>query len=283
MEPNNNMQNGMNRPRRVMTPGGVPMGGGTPVTNGASAPKPMRAPGFANVSSEVPNEANSENSASVEKPKKSHAMLFGMIFLAILAAGGIGFGVWAMLDGNSKVAKKDEQIAELNSQLSEATQQGIKEDITVTESNEIATETASGSSANADTANYIYVGEWGLKIRIPDELSKISYLVDYRASEQNEDYLYINGVFGNPDNIPSFLNTSTEEHWLGCLHRLVQGEEPALRDSAGVLVTTIDGYEYYYGQPQAIQSTNEQDREFELETVDLIKQMLTNSENYSKI
>ncbi len=53
------------------------------------------------------------------KSKKSHGMLYGMILLAILAAGGIGFGVWAMMDGNSQVAKKDEQIADLRGQLAE--------------------------------------------------------------------------------------------------------------------------------------------------------------------
>ena len=54
-----------------------------------------------------------------DKSKKSHGMLYGMILLAILAAGGIGFGAWAMMDGNSQVAKKDEQISVLKKQNSE--------------------------------------------------------------------------------------------------------------------------------------------------------------------
>lgn len=54
-----------------------------------------------------------------DKPKKSHGMIYGMILLAILAAGGIGFGVWAMMDGNSQVARKDEEISVLKSQNSE--------------------------------------------------------------------------------------------------------------------------------------------------------------------
>lgn len=51
--------------------------------------------------------------------KKGNAMLLGMIVFALLAAGGIGFGVWAMLDGNSQIAKKDEQISALKKQNNE--------------------------------------------------------------------------------------------------------------------------------------------------------------------
>lgn len=66
----------------------------------------------------VDNYTQSKDNAIPNKPKKkSRATLIGMILLAILATSGIGFGVWAMLDGNSRVAKKDEQISELNDQI----------------------------------------------------------------------------------------------------------------------------------------------------------------------
>ena len=54
-----------------------------------------------------------------DKPKKKTAVVLTIVLLVLLAAGGIGFGVWAMMDGNSQVAKKDEQIAELREQLAE--------------------------------------------------------------------------------------------------------------------------------------------------------------------
>lgn len=67
------------------------------------------------------NEDSSEDIVFRSQPEgsKSKGMLIGMICFAILAIGGIGFGVWAMMDGNDKVAKKDEQISDLNSQLAE--------------------------------------------------------------------------------------------------------------------------------------------------------------------
>lgn len=67
------------------------------------------------------NEDSSEDIVFRSQPEgsKSKGMLIGMICLAILAIGGIGFGAWAMMDGNDRVAKKDEQISDLNSQLAE--------------------------------------------------------------------------------------------------------------------------------------------------------------------
>ena len=37
-----------------------------------------------------------------DKPKKNTSMIVGMIILVLLAAGGIGFGVWAYLFRKSK-------------------------------------------------------------------------------------------------------------------------------------------------------------------------------------
>ena len=57
-----------------------------------------------------------------DKPKINKGVIVGMVCLALLAVGGISFGVWAMMDGNAKVTKKNEQIAELNSKLTEEKQ-----------------------------------------------------------------------------------------------------------------------------------------------------------------
>ena len=104
METNNNMQN-----------------------DNVSEPRPVRAPGFANTSSGAGGASPSRGAdmgdismganEGLNKPKKSSSAMIGMIVFALIAACGIGFGVWAMLDGNSRVQKKDEQVAELNNQV----------------------------------------------------------------------------------------------------------------------------------------------------------------------
>ena len=72
-------------------------------------------------SSSIPTLAQDSSmmDAGIEKKKSGKGMIYGMILLAIIAAGGIGFGVWAMMDGNSQMAKKDEQIDVLRKQNDE--------------------------------------------------------------------------------------------------------------------------------------------------------------------
>lgn len=59
----------------------------------------------------------------VNKKKSGKGMLYGLILCLILAVGGIGFGVWAMMDGNSQIAKKDESIKDLKQQNSKLLEQ----------------------------------------------------------------------------------------------------------------------------------------------------------------
>jgi uncharacterized protein HemX len=54
-----------------------------------------------------------------EKKKGGNGMLYGMILCAVLAIGGIGFGVWAMMDGNSQKNSYEEQISALKKQNNE--------------------------------------------------------------------------------------------------------------------------------------------------------------------
>ena len=49
--------------------------------------------------------------------KKGKGMAIGMICLAILAVAGIGFGVWAFLDGNQQKTELNNQINSLNAQI----------------------------------------------------------------------------------------------------------------------------------------------------------------------
>ena len=108
-----------------------------------------------------------------EPKKKSHATLLGMILLAILAISGIGFGVWAYLDGNARVAKLNETITGLNGTIAEM--QTVNEEETTVDENGVATTTEIG--------DYIYVGEWGIKIKKPenwrDTIESYSYSNDY--------------------------------------------------------------------------------------------------------
>ena len=112
--------------------------------------------------------------AEPEKSKKGHGMLIGLILCLLLAAGGIGFGVWEMMDGNTTKADFENQIADLKKQNNElrdklSSTSEIEEDVTVN------VETDDG----VDVADYIYVGgEWNAKVKKPSSVVGFAYAFD---------------------------------------------------------------------------------------------------------
>ena len=68
---------------------------------------------------------NNQNTESVsnndvvfrDKPKRNKGVIAGMVCLALLAIGGIGFGIWAMLDGNSYKESLNEKINSLENEI----------------------------------------------------------------------------------------------------------------------------------------------------------------------
>ncbi len=50
--------------------------------------------------------------------KGGNGMLLGLILCLILAVGGIGFGIWAMMDGNSQINSLKQSNSELQAKLS---------------------------------------------------------------------------------------------------------------------------------------------------------------------
>ena len=83
-------------------------------------------------------------------PKKSgKGGIIAVILFALLAAGGIGFGVYTMLNSKTQEDALNEQITTLKKQNSELMEQ-IGE--------------AGGSTV--DTEDYIYFGDWNIKLKI---------------------------------------------------------------------------------------------------------------------
>ena len=116
------------------------------VTRGAPAPAPAPAPTLAPASAPTPD----NNMMAAGGEKKSNGMLYGMILLAILAIGGIGFGVWAMMDGNSQKNNYEEQISALKRQLTESSQMVI-EDNTIIDNDD-----SSSGSTGLDELYFLY-------------------------------------------------------------------------------------------------------------------------------
>ena len=268
MEPNqNNQNNPNNQPSQNTTPPNVINASADNYHNPASNPS-------TNMDS---------NPTPQNPPKKSHSALYGMIFFAILAAAGIGFGIWAMLDGNSKAEKKEAQISDLQSQLSEAMQANPVEDTAIVEDTETITETitedSTATTPTVNTADYIYVGEWNLKIQVPSNLTLTGYKY-YMSTDGNS--LGVWGTAKGGQYFPDFANTTVNTSPMGIISQYPKGAEKSPLSSPK-LVFSDDQYDYYYSHPQIVYSQNGSEREWETESSSIIEQMFNNANNYSKI
>ena len=106
-----------------------------------------------------PVEANppvKDNAVFTNKPKKNKGMILGMVLLGFLAVGGIGFGVWAMMDGNA-------QKEQLNSQISVLKEQNDKlavQQLSPSENNSEVVDTNKISNSFARNLIDPYLGEF---------------------------------------------------------------------------------------------------------------------------
>ena len=120
-------------------------------------------------------EQNAFPQGPVTEKKTGNGMLIGMILCALIALGGVGFGVWAMMDGNAQKEQLNSQISALRDQINE-----MQEEVSIDSDGDID---INGDTDNVDVANYIYVGEWGLKIKKPENwrelVTKYEFINDY--------------------------------------------------------------------------------------------------------
>ncbi len=217
------------------------------------------------------------------------------IVMSIIALCGIGFGIYGMIQKNSSIADLKVQIK--------------NEDGTTTtiETPKIETTTVNGDTtvtitdSNVTTENpedYIYVGEWGLKIKIPEGLDKVGYSLQQALigiGQTAITSLSVTGVKGFDGRLPGFVS---ENFRLGVVTRVLKGSfddigtnggasepnenEKACGTGIGYLVYSDGTYNYCYHHPQGLYSTGDELQGLEIESANLVQDMLRNSNNYSK-
>lgn len=237
MQPNGNMP-GAAQPASPVRP--VAPVGPTKLVNPAAPVKPAApagGPTFDNGPSVVDG-----------KGSKKTGWILAVVFLLIVAAGGVGFGVWAMMDGNAQKAALNSQISALkqqNNDLQDKLDNGGDTVINIdTDGNEV------------NTADYIYVGEWGLKIKKPENwrslISEYSFSNDY------------------PQAVDTFTIKETSSSEIASV--LISNRGEASCDDLAVapdICFNIDGSNFMVSVSENVS--------------DALKTYFTNPENYSKI
>lgn len=201
---------------------------------------------------------------------------------SVVAICGIGFGIYGMMQS----LPKDNQISDLKVQIKEddGTITTLEtEKIETTDNGAIVTIIDSATKSE-NTADHIYVGEWGYKIKIPEELNYVGYELKYGEAtpdlKEGSSSLAIFATVGN--SLSDFANMYVNDSPLGVINRI---EKDAYGDADclySALVFSDESYNYCYMHPQDVYSIDADEQDLEVKTVDVIKQMLTNPDNYTE-
>ena len=221
-----------------------------------------------------------------DKKNNKIGIILGFVLLVLIAAGGVGFGVWAMMDGDAQIKKLNEQIDDLRQQNSELQEMIDKADSGSNSEKE-------NNSSNVSTDGYININEWGLKIRIPDGLNNVDY--KYKIYNGNRESVSFVGV-ANSEQLYDFANFNKNEYGLGSVTKqpkdLFSGSEyDGVTDDVracgfdSMLVFTEGDYNYCCSGPQTLYTADSTSSEAGIEnaSIELIREMLNNPDNYSKI
>jgi hypothetical protein len=120
--------------------------------------------------------------AAMPKEKGGNGLKIALVIAIILAIGGIGFGVFEMMQANQKI----DEIAELkknNNKTEEKEENPVDKPSTA---DNVAT-----TSGPYISGNYFYVPEWGWKFKIPEDLTGIGFSVDYDEAHTGYDLPFI--------------------------------------------------------------------------------------------
>lgn len=179
---------------------------------------------------------------------KQKKMMIGLFVLVILAIGGVAFGVVAMINQNNATLELANQIANNSTTVHE----------------------------DQVDDEYIYLKDWALKIKIPSGLSNVSF--DYDNGDYPAVLIWGTRKDNGANYVPDFAKQSKNGNALGTVTRVPRYE----RAAAGRLIWYDDYYNYYYQGPTGEPNASESEMDWWVESYLLIKEMLTNADNYIK-
>ncbi|MDO5480897.1 MAG: hypothetical protein Q4F60_00920 [Candidatus Saccharibacteria bacterium] len=185
----------------------------------------------------------------------------------LVAAAGLAVGVYGVM-----------QFQELNKKMETSADKG-KTPMPTANVVDCPPDEAEGCIVPTDAAekdlliadsDYVYIGEWGIKIHVPEgAFGKMSYA--YRSDIG----VYFNAVMsGASVENPKYFD---QFDGLGAISRVVKGGA-----ASGEKVYEDGEYDYYYSHAQAVISTDATEQKIEKDSADKLAEILKNKENYSK-
>ncbi|MBQ9020187.1 hypothetical protein IJ096_02610, partial [Candidatus Saccharibacteria bacterium] len=127
------------------------------------------------------------------------------------------------------------------------------------------------------TKDYIYITDWDVKLKIPDNLTSISYILNQNAGYHS--YICFNAVQAGVQYFPPFADINQNRAGLGCLYRIPisDGDRDSSGISYGQQVKTIGDNNYFYKEPANLYSATEAEKCLESTAIQRIKTMIVDN------
>ena len=220
--------------------------------------------------------------APMQAAKTSNGARIAVIISVAVAICGLGFGIFGMTKASEKKVDLSDLEVQVKTETGETTTIKAPEVTTTDNDKQVITIPQNQVSKPENLDKYIYIAQWGIKIKMPDTLTVTGY--DYEFGTKSSVGIYTQlSCNGGCQDMPEFANPRISNSPLGAITRI---EYPVPGEDGEILatkVTTINGYDYYYSGPQAVYSENQDEINKEVETVTKLKEALTNPSNYSEI
>lgn len=242
------------------------------------------------INEEIAQNPPALNKSEKHGSKQGNGSKIAIAILAILALAGIGFGVYEMLQANqAKQQLSDLKIEVKNADGSTTTLETDKIEV----KDDIKTVVITDSTA-INPEEYIYLGQYGIKIKIPDTIKSVTY-----ATSKYGAYIgarSINDASENVDFRDDFSNLLYNPYGVGAFSivdnpdKCAMGEidvegDPGSGIRCKIVVKNSAGKEIgiRYEHPQAVYATSEDQKKLEVEAVGLVEKWLQDVSVYSAI
>ena len=198
-----------------------------------------------------------------EKLFKTLSIVFGA-----LAFIGIVLGIWSLVSNmgtSQKLAAAQNNLAAAGAIISK-----IESDTgtTITSPDDVPVYNPVGDT--------IYIPEWNISFKIPEDLENVSYTVDQKYRPQ----ICFTGHKTGIKYFPAFADIDQNTATLGCVTRVETYEGDSDKDtgkSFGQKFYTYGDYNYFYAAPETHFSQDASEQGLEDTAVQIIKNMITNN------
>ncbi|MDO4978561.1 MAG: hypothetical protein Q4E47_00165 [Candidatus Saccharibacteria bacterium] len=269
----NSPANNNGQPAEPITPTqtalNVPFVSPTSFDNANTVQPVIKDPSLSNlpVNPQVPNSKKKvkspETMESSLKKFTTMTIVFGVLAVIFLIFGVVSLMLYLTQTDNLNTTQADLAKSErIVAQLEETTGMVIEtyEDVPVYKA----------------TKGYIYITEWDIKIKIPENLESVSYILDQKFRPK----ICFNAVEKGVQYFPDFADIAKNKGHMGCLMRVSVNEgnyDPANQGlSFGTPVFTYKDYTYFYteGTTYSDPVNNAADLGLERTAMQIIKNML---------